>query len=54
MKNQNEKSSLARNASIITLAVIVPLWLFYISIRYRENMSTITEKDKELEQYLAR
>lgn len=54
MQNKNEKSSIARNVSIGALLIIVPLWLFYISVRYRDNISTVTERDRQLEEYLGR
>ena len=54
MQNKNEKSSIARNISIITLLIIIPLWLFYIGVRYKGNISTVTERDKQLEEYLGK
>lgn len=51
-QNKNEKSSVARNVSVAALLIVVPLWLYYISVRYRDNISTVTEREKQLEEYL--
>lgn len=51
-QNKNEKSSIARNVSIGALLIVVPLWLYYISVRYRDNISTVTEREQQLEEYL--
>ncbi len=51
-QNKNEKSSIARNVSIGALLIVVPLWLYYISVRYKDNISTVTEREQQLEEYL--
>ena len=53
MKNQNEKSSVARIFSIIVLLGIIPAWVFYLGMRYNDTMSVVTERDRQLEEYLS-
>jgi hypothetical protein len=52
MQTQNQKSSFARNFAIIILLIVVVYWIYSISNRYRQNISSVTERDKQLEEYL--
>lgn len=52
MQTQNQKSSTARIVSIIVFLGIIPVWVFYLGMRYSETMSVLTAKDQQLNLYL--
>ncbi len=48
MNNNPQRSSTARIVSIIVLFGIIPLWFFYIGVKYNKTMSILEENQNTL------
>ncbi len=52
MPNQIQRSSTARIVSIIVLFGIIPVWFFYIGIKYKETIDFLDNSNQNLQVYL--
>ncbi len=52
MPNQIQRSSTARIVSIIVLFGIIPVWFFYIGIKYKETIDVLDNSNQNLQVYL--
>ena len=54
MPNQIQRSSTARIVSIVVLFGIIPVWFFYIGIRYKETIDVLDVNKQNLQTYLSK
>ncbi len=52
MPNQIQRSTTARIVSIIVLFGVIPVWFFYIGIKYKETMDVLDNGNQNLQVYL--
>lgn len=52
MPNQIQRSSTARIVSIVVLFGVIPVWFFYIGIRYKETIDSLDNNNENLQVYL--